>query len=127
MATKLTPQSFDLPAIEGWAAGDSRQLSFVVTQDGDPKDLTNDTVEWYLLARPYHDADEAVLSGDSEGVDIYTDEVVDPTAGEIRVDIGESATVGEWGAYTQRVVVDPPGDSRQSWRGDVTLEDAGGQ
>lgn len=125
MVTQLSPQRFELPGIEGWAAGDSRQLSFVVTQDGAPKDITNDDVRWLLLERPYHDDADAVLSGESAGVEIRRETVVDPTAGEFRVDISESATVGEWGSYTQRVVVDPPLETRQTWRGPVVLEDAG--
>ena len=59
------------------------------------------------------------------GVTIERDTVVDPAAGEFRVDIAEDALEGEWGATTQRVTVDPPGDSRQSWRGDVTLTAVG--
>ena len=125
MVTQLSPQRFDLPKIDGWAAGDNRQLSFVVTQDGDPKDITTDDIRWQLLERPYHDSDDAVLSGDSDAVDIRRDSVVDAEAGEFRVDIGASATVGLWGEYTQRVVVDPPNDTQQTWRGGVVLEDAG--
>jgi len=122
MPTTLDPTRFELPAIEGWPAGDSRQLSFSVEQGGAPKDITADTVAWYLLERPYHDLAEAVLSGDSTGVDLRTEQVVDPSAGEFRVDVAEDATGELWGEYWQLVVVDPPGGSRQTWRGDVTLE-----
>jgi len=125
MPTTLEPTRFELPAIEGWPAGDSRQLSFSVEQGGSPKDITNDAVEWYLLERPYHELADAILSGDSTGVEIFRDTVVDPTAGEFRVDVDESATADEWGTYWQLVVVDPPGGSRQTWRGDVTLESRG--
>ena len=125
MVTQLSPQRFDLPKIDGWAAGDSRRLTFVVTQDGAPKDITPDDIRWQLLDRPYHDSVDAVLSGDSSGVEIRRETFVDAEAGEFRVDIGASATVGLWGEYTQRVVVDPAVDSQQSWRGDVVIEDAG--
>ena len=125
MVTQLSPQRFDLPKIDGWAAGDNRQLSFVVTQDGAPKDITGDDIRWQLLERPYHDNSDAVVSGDDDGVEIRRETFVDAEAGEFRVDIGASATVGLWGEYTQRVVVDPPLDSQQSWRGDVVIEDAG--
>jgi len=125
MVTQLSPQRFDLPKIDGWAAGDNRQLSFVVTQDGEPKDITADDIRWQLLERPYHDSDDAVLSGDFEGVEIRREGVADAEAGEFRVDIGASATGGLWGEYTQRVVVDPPNDTQQTWRGGVVLEDAG--
>ena len=125
MVTQLSPQRFDLPKIDGWAAGDSRRLTFVVTQDGAPKDIESDTLEWQLLERPYHDSSEAVLSGDDDGVEIRRETFVDAEAGEFRVDIDASATVGLWGEYTQRVVVDPLNETRQSWRGDVVIEDAG--
>ena len=127
MVTQLSPQRFDLPKIDGWAAGDNRQLLFVVTQDGDPKDITTDDIRWQLLERPYHDSTDAVLSGESSGVEVRRDGVVDPEAGEFRVDIGASATSGLWGEYTQRVVVDPPSDTQQTWRGSVVIEDAGGE
>jgi len=124
MATQLTPQRFDLPTIEGWAAGDSRQFAFVVTQDGDPRDITNDSLSWRLQRRPY-DASATVIDGDSAGVTVNTDQTVDPTAGEIRVDIAEDTLTGEWGEYTQVITVDPLGDTRLQWRGGVLIEDTG--
>ena len=125
MVHTLSTQSFELSAVTGWAAGDSRRLTFVVTQDGEPKDIESDTLEWQLLERPYHDSSEAVLSGDDDGVEIRRETFVDAEAGEFRVDIDASATDGLWGEYTQRVVVDPLDETRQSWRGDVVIEDAG--
>jgi len=127
MATQLTPQRFDLDAIEGWPAGNSRTLNFRVFVDTEatPKDITNDVIRWRLVERPYHDAADAVLDGETDGVDIRTEGVVDPTAGEFRVDIGPGVTDALWGEYTQVVVVDPLAVSRQSWRGDVLIEDSG--
>jgi len=124
MATQLTPQRFDLPTIEGWAAGDSRQLEFIVSQDGNPRDITNDSVSWRLQRRPY-DSSETVIDGDSAGVTIQTETVSDPTAGEFRVDIDEGTLSGEWGEYTQVVEIDPPGGTRLTWRGGVLVEDTG--
>jgi hypothetical protein len=66
-----------------------------------------------------------VLSGDDSGVEIITDTLVDPTSGEFRVNVSESATSEEWGDYWQVVVVDPLDDSLQSWQGKVLLTDAG--
>lgn len=124
MVTQLTPQRFDLPTIEGWAAGDSRQLTFVVTQDDTPRDITTDDVSWRLQRRPY-DASETVIDGDSTGVTVNTSGIADPTAGEIVVDINEGALSGEWGEYTQVIVVDPQDDTRLTWRGGVLIEDTG--
>ena len=126
MPTELNPARFELPPIEGWIAGDSRQLNFTVTlPDGSNKDISNDEVRWYLLDKPYVSPSEATLSGDDSGVEIITDTLVDPTNGEFRVDVSESATSGEWGDYWQVVVVDPLDDSLQSWQGKVLLTDAG--
>ena len=122
----LDPTRFDLPELDEWPAGDSRQLNFTVETNGEPKDLSNDTIRWSLLPRPYSPLSDAVLDGDDAGVDIRTDQVVDPTAGEFRVDIAEGATAGLWGEYFQRVEINPPGDDRQSFAGDVIIEDLGG-
>lgn len=126
MSTQLTPQSFDLPRIDGWATPDSRRLEFVVTQDGAPKDISNDHISWWLLNRPYQPRAEAVVDGEgTEGVSIRTESVVDPIAGEFRVDIAAGTLDGEWGEYTQVVRVDPPGESQLTWRGPVVLEHTG--
>ena len=126
MPTELAPDRDELAPIDGWPADSSRRLLFTVTlEDGSPKDITNDAVEWELLAKPYDGRDDAILTDADSGVTIERDTVVDPTAGEVRVDIAEDALEGEWGEYTQRVTVDPLGDSRQSWRGDVTLTAVG--
>jgi len=122
MPATLDPTRFEIDSIDGWPAGDSRTLNFTVVQGGDPKDITNDDVEWYLIERPYHDPSQALLSGDDDSIDIRTADVVDPTAGEFRVDIAPDATVDRWGEYHQLVVVDPPVVSRQTWRGEVTIE-----
>jgi len=95
-----------------------------VTQDGDPRDITNDSVSWRLQRRPY-DASETVIDGDSAGVTVNTDQTVDPTVGEIRVDIAEGTLTGEWGEYTQVITVDPPDDTKLTWRGGVLVEDTG--
>ena len=126
MPTELAPDRDELAPIDGWPADSSRELIFTVTlADGSPKDVTNDAVEWELLAKPYDGRADAILADADSGVTIQRDGVVDPTGGEFRVDIAEDALAGEWGEYTQRVTVDPPGDSRQSWRGDVTLTAVG--
>jgi len=120
---ELDPTRDTLPTIEGWPAEDSRRLLFVVTQDGTPKDISNDTVTWELRTRPYQSAGDVVLDESDDDVTIFTDTVVDPTAGEARVDIAEGALSGEWGDYWQVVTVDPPDKSRQSWTGKVVLTD----
>lgn len=123
MPTTLDPDRFELPIIEGWPATDSRELLFTVTlADDTPKDLTNDTLEWALLEKPYHSRADAVITDGDSGVEIRTD-VVDPTAGEFRVDIDEGALSGAWGTHHQRVAVDPPGESQQTWQGRVVLSD----
>jgi len=117
----LDPTRDTLPTIEEWPAEDSRRLLFVVTQDGSAKDISNDTVEWQLRTRPYQSAGETVLDDTDDAVTVWTDGVVDPTAGETRVDIAEGALSGEWGDYWHVVTIDPPGESRQSWTGKAVV------
>jgi hypothetical protein len=127
MVHEITPSRVALAPIEAWPTGDSRTLAFTVAVDdqGTPKDLSNDTIRWSLLRKPYAERSDAVVTDADAGVTLQTGGVVDPTAGEFRVDIAEDAVTG-WGPRWQRVVVDPPDDSRQSWRGPVTLVARGG-
>ena len=118
---ELDPGRDVLARIDGWPAGDSRRLLFTVMQDGSPKDISNDDVRWELRTTAYESAGDTVLDGDDSGVTIQRENVVDPTAGEVRIDIAEDATTGEWGQYWQTVTVDPPGDSQQSWTGEVII------
>lgn len=120
MAT-LQTTAVEIPSIDDWIATDSRQLSFTVTVENGPKDITEDEVEWFLTEKSYEGRADAVLSDTDGEVTIQRETVVDPEAGEFRVDVAEDALAGEWGEYHQHVVVDPLGDSRQSWRGDVAL------
>lgn len=122
MVHALSTQSFELSTITGWLSGDSRRLTFVVTQNDAVKDITSDTLQWQLLRRPYHTRADAVLDETSDGVELT---VIDGENGEFRVDVAADATDGLWGQHSQRVVVDPPSETRQSWRGDVVLEDGG--
>lgn len=126
MVHQLEPSRSTLPPIEDWRTSDSRELLYTVTlTDGTGKDITNDTVEWQLLRKPYHAPSNALLTDDSDGVTLHRDGIVDPTVGEFRIDVGED-TLSEWGSLWQRVVVDPVGGSRQSWLGRVTVTARGG-
>lgn len=127
MVHQLDPSRTRLPPIDDWLTRDSRTLRFTVAVDdqGTPKDLTNDTVRWALLRKPYAERADAILTDADSGVDLRTDTVVDPEAGEFRVDI-ESGTVTGWGPRFQRVQIDPPDDTRQTWIGPVTLLARGG-
>jgi len=121
----LDATRYSLPDLVEWPAGDSRELNFTVETNGAAKDLSDDTITWHLLEKPYDALGDAVLSGDDPGVDVRTDAVVDPAAGEFRVDITGGATSGLWGSFTQRIEIDPPGDDTQTFAGDVILEDIG--
>jgi hypothetical protein len=127
MVHELTPSRSELPPIDDWRTRDSRTLAYTVAVDdqGTPKDLTNDTVRWALLRKPYDGRGEAILTDADDGVTLQTEKVVDPEAGEFRVDVAEDTVVG-WGPRVQRVTIDPPGDSRQTWVGSVTVTARGG-
>ena len=127
MVYELEPSRSELPPIDDWRTRDSRTLSYVVTVDeeGTPKDLTNDAVRWSLLRKPYDERDDAILTDADEGVSVRREGVVDADAGEFRVDVGED-TVDGWGPRFQRVTIDPPDESRQTWVGRVTVTARGG-
>jgi hypothetical protein len=127
MVHELTPSRSELPPIDDWRTRDSRRLTFVVSTDeqGTPKDVSDDALRWALLSKPYDDRADAILDDTDAGVTIRTDPFTDPTQGEFEVKIDED-TVTEWGDVFQRVVVDPSGESRQSWVGPVTVTARGG-
>jgi len=115
--------AFELPTVEEFFAGDSRDLVFQVTDDnGDPVDISGATVEWALYEREYHDDPaDALLTGDDASVEIVTDNRVDLTNGEWEVRLDPEATEGEWGEYYHRPVVTDVEGNRASWRGEIIL------
>ena len=127
MVHELAPSRSELPPIDDWRTRDSRTLAYTVAVDdqGTPKDITNDAVRWSLLRKPYDDRDDAIVTDESPGVTLQRDTVVDPESGEFRVDVAEDAVVA-WGPRYQRVTLDPPGSSRQTWVGPVTITARGG-
>lgn len=122
----LAPDAATLPTIDGFPASDSRVLAFtVLLDDGTPRDISDDTVEWYVVEKPYTDIQTAIVDDASAGVEVVTDSRVDTTAGEFEVRIDEGTLAGSWGSVYQRVRVDAPGETRQSWTGEVVLSDDG--
>lgn len=124
MALDLHADGTQLDAVEDWIAGDSHTFAFTVTlSDGSAKDISEDTIEWELLERAYHSREDAVVTDGDTDVEVVTSGTVDPTAGEFEVRVAEDVTSEDWGRYVQRVTVDPLGDSRQSWIGEILLSD----
>jgi hypothetical protein len=120
---ELTQYDFELPAVEEWLAGDSRELAFrVVDANGDPVDVSGATFAWALFNREYQDDPaDAVLSDADSGVEIVTDNRVDTTAGEWEVRIDAAATEDTWGEYYHRPEVVQADGTTASWRGEVVL------
>jgi len=123
MPTLSTDEDHRIDRIEDWVAGDSHRIAFTVTQDGTPRDITDDEISWRLSRRPYQRTD-TVLDDSAAGIEVVTDTRVDTTNGEFEVRIDEGVTSDNWGEYWATVVVDPPGDSKQSWLGAVAIESA---
>jgi len=115
----------EIPRVEEWKNTDSRVLSFEVTQDGEPRDITGDTVTWELYLKPYNRPGVTPLLSDSEpDVNLVTSGAgVDGTAGEFEVQVSEGGVSDLWGKVYQQVVVDPPDSSRQTFIGEVWLTD----
>lgn len=122
MATTLDNGRFELPDITDWYAGDSRILAFTVERDGTLIDLTNATITWGLWEKAYQEEEaDAILTGDSAGVEIVTDARVDAANGEFEVRLAPEATEDMWGEYWHRPEV-TQGGTTASWRGRVLLE-----
>jgi len=120
--TDLRADRATLATIEGFPNRDSRRLEFtVLLSDGTPKDISEDTPEWYLLGKPYHDDSEAIIDDSDPGVEIVTDTRIDTAAGEFEVRIDPETLVGEWGPVTQRVRLSAGGGTTISWRGRIVL------
>jgi len=103
-----------------YVAGETAQWSFTVEKDGSAKDLTNATVEWYLVPSK-GDPDEDALYDDSDtGI---TAQVTDATAGELEVVIDRDVTTGDGGnKYWQRLIVTDDQDRTQIWNGHFPIQ-----
>lgn len=122
MATTLDNGRFELPDITDWYAGDSRILAFTVERDGTLIDLTNATITWGLWEKAYQEEEaDAILTGDSAGVEIVTDSRVDAENGEFEVRLDPEATEDIYGEFWHRPQV-TQGGTTASWRGRVLLE-----
>jgi hypothetical protein len=121
--TLRTDEDHRIDRIEDWVSGDSRRIRFEVSQDGSARDIADDDLSWRLSRRPYQRTDTELDDG-SPGVEIVAESVFDPATGTFEVRVAPDATGGLWGEYWQTVVVDPPGDTRQSWLGQVWIESA---
>ena len=93
---------------------------WTVKKDDENKDIKPDGLRWYLYPSKYdNDPEDAVLSHDDAGVEV---EKTNPTEGEWQVMVSQEATDSLGGAtYWQRPVVDPSGDSKLTWRGEVKI------
>jgi len=123
MVTLEETSSIDLERIEDWFADDSRRITFTVTQNGTARDISNDDLSWALYERPYDfDTATPVVDDSDASVEIVRDPQFDPSNGKFQVRVDEGTLTDEDGELWQYVVVDPPGESRQSWRGSVFIE-----
>lgn len=114
---------YRIEPVEGHIAGDSIIFGpFTVIKDGSPRDLSNDTIEWYL-----HD-DEHPLDADS-ALFAHTDDVVEITEvadsgftdGRFQVQVAEGATNDLFGTQYQRAIVETAGGKKQTWLGSVEV------
>lgn len=112
-----------LPDIDDAFSGDSRTLSFQVTDgNGDGVDISNATVTWGLWDREYLDDDaDAELTQADSGVEVVTDNRVDTSIGQFEIRLDPQATEDLWGDFYHRPAVEQSDGSVASWRGVLTI------
>lgn len=110
-------------AIEHYLSDDSREIDYTVTEaDSDTTiDVSGADLSWYVVEREYEAEADAVLSDGDSGVEIDTS-TVDPTAGEVRIDVDKDATTDLWGRYTAKLVLEQGANDRTTWRSRLTIE-----
>lgn len=113
--------SHTIESDDHYVEGESVRWEFTVTRDGSAYDLTNGSVEWYLLPNRGAPATDAVLDGSSSGVSVS---IVDAAAGRVDVVIDRGVTDGLADVYYQRLVVDDSQDGRQIYRGPFPISQA---
>ncbi len=121
---ELSMHVAELPDVDDWLSGDSRELAYqVVHANGDPIDISDASVSWALYRREYEDQpSDAVLSESDSGVEVITDSRVDSANGEFKVRVSASATEGLHGELYHRPEVEQQDGTTASWRGRVVIE-----
>lgn len=105
-----------------YVEGESAEWFFTIEQDGQAKDLTGVSFEWYLLESRGDDPSEAVLSSADTNVTVT---VADQANGEVRLVIEQDVTSGMGGSvYHHRLVGDDDGTGKQIWRGPFPILEA---
>lgn len=116
---------YRLDPIEDHVAGDSIIFGpYTVTEDDESRDLTNDTIEWYLFDTEHQSSpDDARISHEDGGVHIE-----DPADGggredgRVQIYVEQGVTDGHAGEKHFRVIIDPPDESRQTFKGRIDIE-----
>lgn len=117
--------SHKIEKIDHHIAGDSVIFGpWTVKIDGEQKNIENDELKWYLFEEEYNsDPEEAILSHNDDSVEVREPEDGSKADGEWEVFVSQGITE-DLGGYTywQRPIVDPSGDSKLSWKGEVVIE-----
>lgn len=110
--------------IDDVIAGDSVVFGpFTVMEDGSPRDLTTDTLEWYLFETELErDPSNAVISHTDSDVVVEEPPNGSYADGEWQVFVEQGAMDGLHGDYWQRAIVDAADDTRQTWKGEVSID-----
>jgi len=123
--TLETTSGLDVKRVDDWFANDSKRITFTVTQNGSARDISDDEITWGLYEDAYDFDTQTPVLDDTDGtVEIIRDPQFDPLNGKFQVRVEEGTLTDSWGDFWQFVVVDPPAESRQSWRGSVWIEGA---
>lgn len=120
MLTLETTSNLDLPLIEDWFARDSRRIAFVVEEGGEPRDISDDQIEWGLYERSYGFGPKtAIVDTDDDGVELSR---IDDASGEFQVRVRQDVLADVCGAIWQHIVIYGALGTRQSWSGEIWIE-----
>ena len=109
-----------IDSVHNWPSGDTRIFPFTVLDkdsDGEPLNITNADINWYLRDRVSSDK---VLSLDSDGVSL---EIVEPFKGEFEISVEKTATEDISGQFREVVILTDADNNRTRWSGTIRIED----
>ena len=102
----------EITSIDHVPLGDTKHIPFSVTEDGDPLNLSDGDIEWWLEL-----GGETVLSLDDDGVSIEERDDGEGTF-EIHLDAGATDGLRRW-SYDERLRITDSNGNQTTWYGKI--------